>query len=206
MFDIIIAQLSTFGGPVLVALFLVSVVATATTIFKAIEFARLGVGRHKPARQAMVYWRGGDRAAAYHVVSHDNAQLSMVLTAAMTSLGNNPNDPGSARQVATQVALESLAVLQRNLRIVESVVQAAPMLGLLGTVIGMIEAFGKVSQGGGAADPAALAGGIWIALTTTALGLTIAIPFYFISVWLESRVERERLAMDAAIADVTAAR
>jgi len=38
MFDIIIAQLSTFGGPVLVALFLVSVVATATTIFKAIEF------------------------------------------------------------------------------------------------------------------------------------------------------------------------
>ena len=206
MFDVIIAQLTTFGGPVLIALFVVSVVATATTIFKAVEFARLGVGRHKPSRQAMVYWHGGDRAAAYHLVSHDNAQLSIVLTAAMNALGHNPNDAVSARQIATQAALQSLAVLQRNLRVIESVVQAAPMLGLLGTVIGMIEAFGKVSEGGGAADPAALAGGIWIALTTTALGLTIAIPFYFISVWLESKVERERLAMDATIADVTALR
>jgi biopolymer transport protein ExbB len=206
MFDVIIAQLSTFGGPVLIALLLVSVVATATSIYNAIEFARLGVGRYKPARQAMVYWHGGDRAAAYHVVSHDNAQLSMVLTAAMSSLGHNPTDPASARQIATQAALQSLATLQRNLRVIESVVQAAPMLGLLGTVIGMIEAFGKVSEGGGAADPAALAGGIWIALTATALGLTIAIPFYFISVWLEGRVERERNAMDAAIADVTSGR
>lgn len=204
MLDIIIAQLRTFGGPVLIALVLVSVVATATTIFKAIEFARLGVGRHKAARQAMAYWHSGDRAAAYHLVSHDNAQLSVVLTVAMGSLGHNPADPASARQVATHTAVQSLSTLSRNLRVIEAVVQAAPMLGLLGTVIGMIEAFGKVSQGGGAADPAALAGGIWIALTTTALGLTIAIPFYFISVWLEARVERERSAMDAAIADVTA--
>lgn len=204
MFDIIIAQLSTFGGPVLIALLLVSIAATSTTIYKVIEFARLGVGRHKPARQAMVYWHSGDRAAAYHVVSHDNAQLSVVLTAAMTSLGHNPDDPASARQMATQAALQSLATLSRNLRVIESVVQAAPMLGLLGTVIGMIEAFGKVSQGGGAADPAALAGGIWVALTATAFGLTIAIPFYFISVWLEGRVDHERNAMDVAIADVTA--
>jgi biopolymer transport protein ExbB len=206
MLDVILPQLSTAGGPVLIALFAVSLAATATTIFKIIEFLRLGVGRHKPTHQAMAHWRTGDRAGAYHVVSHDKAQLSMVVTAAMAALGNNPNDPASARQIATQAAVQSLAVLSRNLRIIESVVQAAPMLGLLGTVIGMIEAFGKVSEGGGAADPAALAGGIWIALTTTAIGLTIAIPFYFISVWLEGRVERERGAMDAAIADVTAIR
>ncbi len=60
-----------------------------------------------------------------------------------------------------------------------------------------------MAQGGGAADPSALAGGIWIALTTTAAGLSVAIPFYFLSVWFESRVEAERAAMEAAIADVT---
>lgn len=203
MLDIILAQLATFGGPVLVALFAVSVVATATSIFKIMQFSRLGVGQHRVARQALHHWSTGDAETAMHLVSSDQSQLSQVLNSAMTSLAYYPGDTAMARQAATQTALESLALISKYLRIIESVVQAAPMLGLLGTVIGMIEAFGKVSEGGGAADPSALAGGIWIALTTTALGLTIAIPFYFISVWLESRVESERAAMDAAIADVT---
>jgi biopolymer transport protein ExbB len=201
--DIILMQLTTFGGPVLIALLLVSIVATAVTVFKAMQFSRLGVGRHKAAHQAMHHWNTGDPETAMHIVQGDNSQLSAVLNSAMSSFAYYPGDAVLARQAATQTALQSLATISKNLRIIESVVQASPMLGLLGTVIGMIEAFGKVSAGGGAADPAALAGGIWIALTTTALGLTIAIPFYFVSVWLESRVEAERAAMDAAIADVT---
>ena len=203
MFDIIIAQLSTFGGPVLIALFTVSVVATSITVFKVLQFMRLGVGRHRPAQQAMQRWISGDTVTAMNIVAHDHAILSQVLNAAMTSLAYYPGDAGLARQSATQTALQSLTVIGKNLRAIEAVVQASPMLGLLGTVIGMIEAFGKVSEGGGAADPAALAGGIWIALTATALGLSVAIPFYFVSVWLESRVEAERAAMEAAIADVT---
>lgn len=203
MFDIIIAQLATFGGPVLVALFTVSIVATAITVFKVLQFARLGVGRHRPAHAAMQRWNAGDTVTAMNIVAHDNAQLSQVLNSAMTSFAYYPGDAGLARQAATQTAIQSLTAIGKNLRAIEAVVQASPMLGLLGTVIGMIEAFGKVSEGGGAADPSALAGGIWIALTTTALGLAVAIPFYFVSVWLESRVEGERAAMDAAIADVT---
>jgi biopolymer transport protein ExbB len=203
VFDLIIRQLATFGGPVLIALFLVSIAATATTIFKALQFSRLGVGQHRVARQALTFWHNGDRAQAFHLASSDTAQLSAVITSAMSALGHNPRDINGARQLATQTALQALSGISRYLRVIEAVVQAAPMLGLLGTVIGMIEAFGKVSQGGGAADPAALANGIWIALTTTALGLTVAIPFYFVSVWLESRVDAERAAMDAAIAEVT---
>jgi len=76
------------------------------------------------------------------------------------------------------------------------------MLGLLGTVLGMIEAFGRLSQSAGAADPAELAGGIWTALITTALGLAIAILFYFFSLWLESRIAREREALDSLLAQV----
>src|SRR5690606_19465812 len=142
-------------------------------------------------RQAMAFWHAGEKAKAYHLVTNDRSPVSAVVSAAMNALGHNPRDVNGARQIATQTAMDLLIVLQRHLRIIESIVQAAPMLGLLGTVVGMIEAFGKVSQGGGATDPAALANGIWIALTTTAMGLAVAIPFYFISVWLESRVEGE---------------
>ncbi len=95
--------------------------------------------------------------------------------------------------------MESLNIMTSHLRLIEAVVQAAPMLGLLGTVIGMISAFGKLSGGGGAVDPGALAGGIWVALLTTAIGLAVAIPFYFVSTWLESRIERERAAMETVI-------
>ena len=73
MFDIIIAQLSTFGGPVLIALFTVSVVATSITVFKVLQFARLGVGRHRPAQQAMQRWNSGDTVTAMNIVAHDNA-------------------------------------------------------------------------------------------------------------------------------------
>src|SRR5690606_3678268 len=101
--------------------------------------------------------------------------------------------------LAVQSAADQLATMTRHLRILESVVQAAPRRGLLGPVVGMISAFGELSAAGGAVDPAALATGIWTALLTTAAGLSIAIPFYFVSIWLESRIDEERATMEAAI-------
>lgn len=203
MFQIIFDQLSTFGGPVLIVLFLTSVVATATTLVKIWQFFRMGVGRHRVAQRALAYWTAGDRLRALESVVADRSQLSQVVAAAMSTLAEDPTAVERARETSSQVALAFLGRNSKSLRVLEAVVQAAPMLGLLGTVIGMIEAFGKVAQGNGAADPTALAGGIWIALTTTAAGLAIAVPFYFLSVWLESRVDAERAAMDAAIAGLT---
>ena len=66
----------------------------------------------------------------------------------------------------------------------------------------MIDAFGELAKGDGAVDPSQLAGGIFVALSTTALGLIIAIPFYFIANWLESRIETERVAMEATISAI----
>ena len=76
---------------------------------------------------------------------------------------------------------------------------AAPMLGLLGTVIGMIDAFSVLAQTQAAADPAALAGGIWTALTTTAAGLAVALVAYFLTSWLDARIERERNLIEVLI-------
>jgi biopolymer transport protein ExbB len=192
MIEFVRGQLFSIGGPILVALLLSSVVGLSTVIVKALQFARLGVGRHGAARAAMAAWRGGDTGGALALVQKDAAALSQLTAAGL----RREMAPGGMIAFATTL----LAEMSRHLRIIEAVVQAAPMLGLLGTVLGMMEAFNRLSQSGGAADPAILASGIWTALSTTALGLTVAIPFYFLSTWLESRVENERMAMEAALA------
>ena len=114
----------------------------------------------------------------------------------------HPADRDRAREVAAHIAIHQLSTMSKRLRFLETVAQAAPMLGLLGTVIGMISAFAELSSKGGAIDPSALAGGIWVALITTAAGLTVAIPAYFASMWFEARVEHERSYMEAVIAKV----
>jgi biopolymer transport protein ExbB len=67
-------------------------------------------------------------------------------------------------------------VNERRLPILSSIAAAAPLFGLFGTVLGMIEVFQKLAALGGRADVALLSGGIWVALLTTAFGLLIAIP------------------------------
>lgn len=206
MQDIVLSQLGTIGGPVLVALLAVSLAATATSIFKMVQFFMLGVGHHRRAEAALNAWQSGDTVGAIDHVARDEAALSRVVRAAMTVYAQPPHEAERAQQAGILEAQSNLLSAGRYLRLIEAVVQAAPMLGLLGTVLGMIEAFGNVAKGSGAADSSALANGIWIALTTTALGLAIAIPFYFISIWLEARVDAERAAMDLAISRVTLTR
>ena len=62
------------------------------------------------------------------------------------------------------------------MKTLEVIANISPLMGLLGTVIGMVQAFNKVAEYSGQVDPSVLAGGIWEALLTTAFGLAIAIP------------------------------
>lgn len=203
MIDLIGEQLFSIGGPVYVALIAVSVVATATTVYKIVQFWQLGIGRHRSAETALARWTSGDRDQAARLASGDQTGLARVAAVAMSAMLRHPGDPEHAREAAGQEAIQTLTLIGARLRVLEAIVQAAPMLGLLGTVIGMIDAFASLSAGGGAVDPGALAGGIWVALLTTAMGLSIAITFYFVAMWLEGRVETERTAMEMAISVVT---
>ena len=202
MIDVLIDQFTSAGGPLFAALLAVSLLATTITVFKIIQFARLGVGRHAGARAALSRWKAGDLDGGLREAEAHRPALARVAAAGMAAHLGSAGDTAHAREIATQAAVEQLHAMSTHLRVIEAVVQAAPMLGLLGTVIGMIDAFSTMSEGGGAVDPAALAGSIWFALTTTAIGLAIAIPFYFVSVWLEGRVEGERAAMESMIAAI----
>lgn len=184
---------------VFVALAILSVMALTVTIFKILQFRRLGVGKSALADQVLDDWLNGRPEEAMRKAGQSDGVLARVLHAVMSGQRARPNDPSYAEELGRQSALVELSSMAARMRLLESVVQAAPMLGLLGTVIGMIDAFSALSQSTGAIDPAQLAGGIWTALTTTAIGLAIALATYFVANWLESRIDAERQDIEMAI-------
>ncbi len=95
--------------------------------------------------------------------------------------------PSELREVIREVAQLQVPRLEANLPILATIGYISPLLGLLGTVMGMIEAFMQISQKSGAAGMADLAGGIWTALITTAAGLVVAIPSYVAYNYLVTR-------------------
>jgi biopolymer transport protein ExbB len=181
------------------ALIVLSVVATTVTLYKIAQFAMLGVGRGKTAEAVLTDWLSGRKSAALSASKTAKGVASRVLTAVLAAQTERPEDTDWAEEIGRQVAMAELARMGKGMRALEAVVQAAPMLGLLGTVVGMIDAFGTLAQSTGGVDPALLAGGIWTALTTTAIGLAIALVFYFVAIWLESRIETERTGMEGLL-------
>lgn len=88
----------------------------------------------------------------------------------------------------------------RHLDALAIIANVTPLLGLLGTVLGMIKAFMVIQQTGGVVNAAALAGGIWEAMLTTALGLAVALPTMIAHGYLSGRVERfEERLRDVAV-------
>ena len=87
-----------------------------------------------------------------------------------------PAPEPAQREEVERVARAKLEAARRGLRGLDLVVTVAPLMGLLGTVLGMIEAFQALEAAGARADPSTLAGGIWVALLTTAMGMGLAIP------------------------------
>ncbi|MCG2713960.1 MAG: MotA/TolQ/ExbB proton channel family protein [Candidatus Omnitrophica bacterium] len=92
--------------------------------------------------------------------------------------------------------------LEKNLRGLAIIGSITPLLGLLGTVTGMIKAFIKIQELGGRVDASVLAGGIWEALITTAAGLSVAIPTLVAYHYFEGRVDNVGARMKDEAADL----
>jgi biopolymer transport protein ExbB len=114
----------------------------------------------------------------------------------ITSILDNKNLSNEDREnevsIIGEKQLRNLEFLLKPLEVISNV---APLLGLLGTVIGMITAFSKLENAGSKVDPAILAGGIWEALLTTAFGLIVAIPALAAFYWLDGKVDKVREEM-----------
>lgn len=130
-----------------------------------------------------------------------NSALGAVLAEGFRECIRNPHvDEAGLRSTMEGKGREVAADLQRYLGALATIASAAPLLGLLGTVVGMIEIFGaqvgSAATGQGAANPMQLASGISIALYNTAFGLMIAIPTLLFWRYFRSRVDRYLLTME----------
>ena len=176
------------GGPVTLILLALSLLALAVVIVKLWQFAVLRIGASRYAERALQHWREGRMNEAVDIVQRRRSPLAQVLTAAMAGLQGG--DEANVREEVQRVAAVVLEDLRSYLRVLELVASLSPLLGLLGTVLGMIAAFQQLEQAGSRIDPALLSGGIWQALLTTAIGLSVAIPTVLVLSWLERRIER----------------
>jgi biopolymer transport protein ExbB len=186
------------GGTVFVILLITSCLTVTLVCYKALQYAGARVGAHKSLTHALAALDRGDRQAAQDGFKASDHFLGPVL-----SLGLElPDQAGKPARLEAE-AERRLAPLEQGFRVLDTVAQLAPLLGLLGTVLGMIEAFQALQTAGSQVDPAALAGGIWAALLTTAAGLTVAMPASVALTWFESRIDEERLFASHAFAVIT---
>ncbi|MFP4326913.1 MAG: MotA/TolQ/ExbB proton channel family protein [Paracoccaceae bacterium] len=178
-----LAEFLARGGPALWVIAGLSVLTVALVLWKLTQLAGLGAWRRGAVRPALEAWCHGEpdartRAAAARGV---RARLAHAAMAALIRF-----DPEAAREETHRVARAELAALRSGLRPLELIASIAPLVGLLGTVLGMIEAFQALQDSGAQADPSVLAGGIWEALLTTAAGMAVAIPAAAALTWFES--------------------
>ncbi|MBU1212833.1 MAG: MotA/TolQ/ExbB proton channel family protein [Alphaproteobacteria bacterium] len=186
------------GGSVVVILLLLSVVAVMVTLVKLFQFTWLRVGATGVTNQALDLWIAGRHQEAYATASASSSPSAVVLTHGMRGLMTGVEER-TVREDSERIALAHLSGLRSYMRVLDSTVQIAPLLGLFGTVLGMISAFQALQDAGAEADPTVLAGGIWVALLTTAVGLAIAIPMAFVNSWFEGRIEREKENIEGAL-------
>jgi biopolymer transport protein ExbB len=190
------------GGFVLLALALLSVAALAILLVKLWQFARLQLGSNEPGETAIRRWYAHRPREALATVRGSTQPTARLLERAFLGLAVPGADLGLLREELTRFATAQLEQLRGWLRALEIIAALSPLLGLLGTVLGMIQAFRALELAGAQVDPAILSGGIWQALLTTAAGLGIAIPVVLVHSWLERRVERCGHQMEDALTRV----
>ena len=180
------------GGPALWAIAGLSVITLAVIAWKLWRLLLSGVWSRRRAEAGVVaVLAGHDSTLAptsrnMHVRFVAGAIAALALPAAV------------GREEVTRLAQRELGALRTGLRPLELIVTIAPLIGLLGTVLGMIEAFQALEASGGQADPAVLAGGIWEALLTTAAGMAVAIPAAVALSWFEGIAETVQTQMEDA--------
>ncbi|MEM7214517.1 MAG: MotA/TolQ/ExbB proton channel family protein [Pseudomonadota bacterium] len=183
------------GGPVVAILLFLSVGALALIGLKALKYFTCNVGRHKNANLAIDHWKKRNRIEAIRSLSGTRSALEKTILASMERMNSGTPCKEDLEDEISTIALRELHELQRGFRALEAIAQIAPLLGLFGTVLGMIDAFQKLQSAGNSVDPSILAGGIWVALLTTAAGLAVAMPISLVLTWFETRVEDERVAI-----------
>ena len=192
----------TAGGPIIWLLALMSVASVSLILTRILRLYPVLKGDDGRAA-AIATWASGDRAAAIASLP-DAAPADRVLKVAMVAVHAGASRPAIEADLEWRGNAE-VTSMSRHIRLLELIAMVAPLLGLLGTVLGMIRSFQSLAVAEGAANASLLAGGIWEALLTTAAGLIVAIPAAIAAGLLTDWVDRAAQTIEAAVGQVFAA-
>ncbi|MBP3355903.1 MAG: MotA/TolQ/ExbB proton channel family protein [Rikenellaceae bacterium] len=136
----------------------------------------------------------GKVAAAVDLCKSTDTPIARMVEKGIERIGRPMSDVQSAIE---NVANLEVSKLENGLPFLATIAGGAPMIGFLGTVIGMVQAFMNLSQAGGSVDMSLLASGMYVAMVTTVAGLVVGIPAYFGYNYLVARIEKLIFQMEA---------
>jgi biopolymer transport protein ExbB len=191
------------GGWVMYPLLLESVALLVIVVERVLCYARMRNDDDALVRDVRAALHAGDPGGASRACGAGRGPVGAVLGAAV---GAWERGTEAVEETLGFEASRALHDLERHLRGLSWIAQSAPLLGLLGTVTGMVACFHTIEVAGGRVDVALLAGGIWEALLTTAFGLIVAVPALAFHHYFDARVTRYATLLRDAAAGVVALR
>ena len=190
------------GGVLVVPILMCSALALAIFLERAIRFSRMRIrGAGLAEKVAELLGHGKDKEA-FSLAEESASPMGRILTRA---LAVKDQERELLETVIVNATDEEVRGLSTYIQTLATIGNIAPLLGLLGTVIGMIKAFMVIQNLGGKVNASVLAGGIWEAMLTTALGLAVALPVMLAHSYLTSRIDAyEARLQDGAVVFITA--
>ena len=204
-----INSLLTMGGPVVYILILLSIYATAVILYKLHIFYKVNFFKADKIGNSINLWISKNHTEAYESINNIDHPETDVISFTMYQLLKHKKLTAKLesdiREEISRLSDERINYYSSNLNSLQVIATIAPLLGLLGTVFGMIEAFQQMEIAGKNVDPSILSGGIWEALLTTAVGLSVAIPIVVLESYFRNLVERFKNNIENAITKILTA-
>ena len=201
--------LLTLGGPVVYILIILSIYATAIIFYKLHIFYKVNFFNNVDLEKSIKLWVSKEHNQAYDEINKSNDPQTEVVSFTMYQLLKHKKLTSKLdsdlREEITRLSDERITYYSSKLNSLQVIAAIAPLLGLLGTVCGMIEAFQQMEIAGKNVDPSILSGGIWEALLTTAAGLSVAIPIVIFESYFRNLVDRFKANLENAITKVMTA-
>ena len=188
------------GGPVMFILLGFSILALFIIILKLIQFSIVRVSNTNALDNIISKLNKTNAKKLLIEIQQIKNPIAKVVEVVIVTKSDRRFDKESRKSEISRISSIQIRNLENYLGGLEVIASISPLLGLFGTVLGMIKAFLNLEKAGSQIDPALLAGGIWEALLTTAFGLAIAIPALAAYHLFENKISNTRNKMkDATI-------
>ncbi len=193
------AEIFRQGGPIMYPLLLCSFIAVIVFFEKLFYLHRVQINVGELVRGLINVLKRGNLVEAVSLCDDTPGPAAHVLRSAILAYEQEEED---VPQAIEDAALGEVPRLESRLNVLATIAYISPLLGLLGTVLGMIRVFTKITRAGAFVNAEIIAEDIGMALYTTAAGLCIAIPCYIAYNYLVSRIKTITLDMEKAASEI----